>query len=664
MSDPGRAPQPPGEDQGAGVASDGSPFPLLSAIDRLSGGFSFFLTVLASTTIASTMFLITAEVVARAAFNVTLPGVAEFVAYAIVACVFGQLGSTIRSGRLISAEFLMGGWSERKPLLAHGAQVLFAIVAALLLWRATTWLWTDFLRSYTRNEYAGSIGAFQMTLWPFKLAVVIGAVTALFECIRLALLHSYQIVGGLRSADAERRAGLRGLAIFCALAAAFTAYMTLGDHSAITIGILAFVGLFVLVACGMPVAFALIAMSFLGIWLARDNITVASNGLGIALSGAVRSFEFGVIPLFIMMGLLLERAGVGRDAFQVAVVILRHVRGGLGIATVAANAVFAAITGSSIASAAVFSRIAVQPMCEAGHTRRFAVGVIAGSSVLGMLIPPSLLLIVYGLLAEVSIGALFIAAIVPGIALAVVFALLNVVMATFFPNFVGRAKGGIEVESMSILEMAVRLGPVVFLIVLVMGGIYGGIFSPTEAGATGAFGALLVTLARRKLTVDTIKDVVLQTGYIAAGILFLMMAANLYARMLTLSTIPMQATLFIGGLDLTLLGFMLIYLVLVILLGMILDSVSIMLIILPIAVPIVMLMGGDLIWFGIVTVIAIEIGLLTPPFGLSVFVVKSSLPNGFATLGEIFYGTAPFVVATALFTLLLIFVPGIALILL
>jgi TRAP-type mannitol/chloroaromatic compound transport system permease large subunit len=203
--------------------------------------------------------------------------------------------------------------------------------------------------------------------------------------------------------------------------------MMLGGHGPITVGLMAFAGLFLLVACGMPVAFALMGMSFLGIWLIRGNINVPTNTLGLALTNAVRSFEFGVIPLFIMMGLLLERAGVGRDAFQVAVVLLRHVKGGLGIATVAANAIFAAITGSSVASAAVFSRIAAQPMVDAGHTRRFAVGVIAGSSVLGMLIPPSLLLIVYGLLAEVSIGALFIAAIMPGIGLALTFAALNVV---------------------------------------------------------------------------------------------------------------------------------------------------------------------------------------------------------------------------------------------
>jgi len=317
-----------------------------------------------------------------------------------------------------------------------------------------------------------------------------------------------------------------------------------------------------------------------------------------------------------------------------------------------------------VASAAVFSRIAAQPMVDAGHTSRFAVGVIAGSSVLGMLLPPSLLLIVYGLLAEVSVGSLFIAAIVPGIGLALTFAALNILMAHFAPGFVGHVRGGTEIETMPVPQMLSRLAPVVFLIALVMGGIYGGLFSPTEAGAVGAFGALLVVIFRRKLALATMRDVVLQTGFISVGILLLMMAANLYARMLSLSTIPMQATQAIDALNLTLIGFVLLYMLIVVLLGMILDSVSIMLIILPIAVPIVTVLGGDLIWFGIVTVIAIEIGLLTPPFGLSVFVVKASLPAGFASLGDIFRGAGPFVLAMVFFTLLLIMFPPLALVLL
>lgn len=627
-----------------------------AAVDRAAGTVATALSAIASGTIAFTMVLVTADVVLRAAFGIPINGVSDFVAYSIVACVFVQLGSTIRGDRLIAAEFLMGGWKLRRPLLAAGAEAVFYAIAAAILARALAWLWADFAKAWATGEFTGAIGAYTITLWPFKLAVAIGVAVATLEAARRSALAARAAIGRLRQGR-PRADGLVGLLLLVAFLVAFTVVMTSGALSPAGIGAMAFVGLFILVACGMPVAFAVLAMSFVGIWMARGNIAVAGNALGIAASGAIRSFEFGVVPLFVMMGLVLDRANVGRDAFEVAVVLLRRLRGGLGIATVAANAVFAAITGSSIASAAVFSRIAVPPMTEAGHSRRYAVGVVAGSSVLGMLIPPSLLLIVYGLLAEASIGDLFIAAIVPGLLLALAFALLNWALCTFWPAFTGEPQPQ-SGETMSAGAMALRMLPVAFIVALVMGGIYGGFFSPTEAGAIGAFGALLVAAARRRLDWPALRDVVLETGYITAGILLLIIAANLYARMLTLSTIPMQTTAMIGAMDLSLIGFMFAYFALVVLLGMILDSVSIMLIILPIALPIVTHLGGDLVWFGIVTVIAIEIGLLTPPFGLSVFVVKGSLPDGFATLGDIFKGSAPFVIVMAAFVALMILVPA------
>lgn len=629
--------------------------PADAVLERVSGAFSG----LASTTIMVFMLLITADVLMRNLFSVPINGVSDYVAYAIVACVFIQLGSTIRGDRIIKADFLMGGWETDRPLLANGAKMVFYGVASVVLMLAVRWLWDDFVKSWTTSEFTGAVGAYQIPLWPFKLAVVTGAALCTVETMRITLIRGWAFFRALFSAEGDRR-GLWGLVVLMALVVVFLSVLMSGALSPVQVGLMAFLGLFFLVACGMPVAFALIAMSFLGVWLTRDNFNVANNALGIAASGAVRSFEFGVVPLFVTMGLVLDRADVGRDAFQVAVVALRRLRGGLGVATVAANAVFAAITGSSIASAAVFSRVAVPAMDEAGYTRSFSAGVIAGSSVLGMLIPPSLLLIIYGLLAEVSIGALFIAAIVPGLILAFAFAVLNIGLATWFPDFVGRPDET-KIEDMALGPMLIRLVPVTFIIFLVMGGIYGGFFSPTEAGAIGAFGAFLVAAARRKLDWATIKSIALETGYITASILFLIIAANLYARMLTLSTIPMQATSLIASFELQLVAFVLVYIFLVILLGMILDSVSIMLVILPIAIPVVSALGGDLIWFGIISIIAIEIGLLTPPFGLSVFVVKGALPPGFVTLGEIFRGAAPFVLVMLAVTLLLVFVPTLVL---
>jgi len=494
----------------------------------------------------------------------------------------------------------------------------------------------------------------QLPTWPFKLAVACASVLILAELLA-RLLRDYRAQAG--SAPATRAATLLigvGLVVGAVLAAQGLAGMGL-DRMAI--GIAALVALLVLIGLGMPVVFALLITSFLGIWLVRDNLPVAINSVGLSASGAVRKIEFGVIPLFVLMGLLLDKAGVGRDAFQIVAVLMRRIAGGLGVATVGANAIFASITGSSIASATVFSRIAVPPMMDSGYSRKFSLGIVAGSSVLGMLIPPSLLMIVYGLLAEVSIGDLFLAGIIPGLLLATCFGVLIMGLVRFRPGFTGRTRPDFQPEDLSARGIARGLAPVLFVVAVVMGGIYGGFFSATEAGAAGALGALIVALLRRSLSWADLRQLVLETGAISAGLLMLMIAANVYGRMLAMSTIPMQAADMIQAMDLTLVGLVLLYAAIVVVLGMILDSVSIMLIMLPIVLPVVMALEGDPIWFGIVTVIAIEIGLLTPPFGLSVYVVKASLPEGFAPLGEIFAAAAPFVIVMALVTLTLILVP-------
>ena len=419
----------------------------------------------------------------------------------------------------------------------------------------------------------------------------------------------------------------------------------------------------VLIYAGMPIGIALIVLGFCGIWMMKGNTIIAERMLPQAGAEYMKNYFFGVVPLFVLMGLLVAASDVGKETFQVARWALRRVRGGLGIATVAANAVFAAITGSSIASAAVFTRVATPEMMAQGYTARFSVGVVAGSSVLGMLIPPSLLLIVYGFLAEQSVGVLFIAAIVPGLILSVAFALLILAMATWRPQWIGDVSVTDDSASdESIASAAMKLFPILSLVALVIGGIYGGLFTPTEAGAAGSFGALVIGILKRKLDWKTLWSVLIETGHITVSILFLILAANMYSRMLALSGLPQQMGDFIGGTSLGYTGFIILYVLVLILLGMILDSISIMLIILPLALPVLLQFGGDPIWFGIVTVIAVEIGLLTPPLGITCYVVKSTLNDDRITLNQIFLGAAPFAFIMLLVTILLIVVPEISLI--
>ncbi len=420
------------------------------------------------------------------------------------------------------------------------------------------------------------------------------------------------------------------------------------------IGLLSVAAMLVLIWAGMYVGVALMLLSFIGVWIIRADAGVAANLLALAANDAISDYVFGVVPLFVLMGLVVSVADIGKDTFDVAEELFRKVRGGLGIATVAANAVFAAITGISIASAAVFTKVAVPEMLRHGYNPRFAVGVVAGSSVLGMLIPPSLLLILYGVLTEKSIGDLFIAGIIPGLVLSGAYVLAILIMGRLWPGFVGgRIERPAERPRLSAGRMTARMVPVVLLIVLVLGGLYGGLFTPTEGGAVGAAGALVLALLKRKLDWRVLWTVLVDTAHITAAICFLIIAAQLYARMLAVSGVTELLRVLIVDSGLGFPGLLAMFVVVVLLLGTILDSSSIMLITIPLALPALVGFGTDLIWFGIVTLLAVEIGLLTPPFGIAVFVIRATLgADSRIELRDIFAGAAPF--AAVMFTVLLL----------
>lgn len=430
----------------------------------------------------------------------------------------------------------------------------------------------------------------------------------------------------------------------------------------IEIALISIVLMLVLIYAGMHVSIALVLLYFLSVWTLRGNVDVAGKMLGLSFRDSRASYTFGVVPLFVLMGLLVSASGLGRDTFEVAHQLFRRISGGLGIATVAANAVFAAITGISIASAAIFTKVAVPEMRQRGYTRQFAVGVVAGSSVLGMLIPPSLLFILYGVLAEQSVGALFIAGVVPVLLLAVTFVFGIVLLARFSPGFVGTDNLKCDTHDlMSPGQMLRLISPILLLVVLVLGGIYGGVFTPTEAGAVGALGALLIALIKRRLTAKSFWEVLFQTGHITASICFLIISANLYSRMLALSGLPNWMSGWVIEQGYGPMGVVVALVLVTVLLGTILDSASILLLTLPVALPVLAGMQVDLIWLGVVVVLAVEIGLLTPPFGIAVFIIKSTLgPDSDITLGQIFGGAFPFALMMAAVLALVIVFPTLA----
>ena len=436
---------------------------------------------------------------------------------------------------------------------------------------------------------------------------------------------------------------------------------------AFEIALVSVFAMLLLIYFGMHISVTLALISFVGAWVIKGNATIAFSLLLIAAEKTVNNFVFAVIPLFVLMGFLVAAAGMGRDAYDIGQIMLRKVRGGLGMATVVANAIFASITGASVASASVFSKVAVPEMMRHGYFGRFAVGTVAGSSVLGMLIPPSVLLIIYALIAEESVGDLFIAGIGPGILLTIAFCGLIYIMATFFPRTVQAAREAadeaseeVEEEALSASDIWRKALPITSLVLLVLGGLYGGVFTPVEAGAAGALLALIFALARRALTWRSFWNVLLDSGNITATLLFLICSASMYSRMLGMSGLPSEMAAIFDNLGAGFYGMLAFYVLVVIVLGTIIDSVSIMLIMVPLFLAALKFFEIDLVWFGIVTVIATEIGLLTPPLGIAVYVVHSTLARPDITLKDIFIGSAPFALAMLFVLILIIAFPPIA----
>lgn len=369
------------------------------------------------------------------------------------------------------------------------------------------------------------------------------------------------------------------------------------------------------------------------------GLQISLRGVGSVAYEYLRSEVFATIPLFMLLGDFVKRSGAARDLYMLMNRGLKAVPGRLAVATVAGNAVFAAVTGVSIAAAAAFSRIAYPQMRHHGYERKFALGSVAGSACLGMIIPPSVLLIVWGIITENSIAKLFMAGAVPGFVLAFLFMTYIGLSAVLKPKLAPtKAAGGAE-ESLGIREMISGLG-IAFLIVLVMGGIWGGLFSPTEAGGVGAAGAAILGVVKGMRPRD-LADTVVEVGKAIAPIMFLLLTANMYAKFMESAGMSELIRQTFASYQLGPVGIVAVIVVIWLMLGMILDSISIILITAPIFAPIT---AGffDPIAFGIFAILAIEAGLLTPPFGLLVYTVKGSVEDKDVRLAEIFRGSVPY----------------------
>lgn len=433
----------------------------------------------------------------------------------------------------------------------------------------------------------------------------------------------------------------------------------------VNVALVLVVSLLVLVMLGVHIAIALGITSAIGVYLVTGgNFTVVQKMLANTAYEALRAYEFAVIPLFMLMGEFIGKSGAVTDVYRGINRGLKRIPGRLAVATVLGNAIFSFVTGVSIASAAAFSRIAYPEMKRYGYHRGFALGTVAGSSCLGMLIPPSVLMIVWGLLTEKSIGQIFLAGVLPGFLLVVLFIAYVLAMAILRPEVVGGfrdtvaadAEEGEPVDSRAVLTSAIGI---ISVVLAVLGGIWFGFFTPTEGAGAGAFIGLVLGLAKG-MRMREIIDAILSVGRTSAPILLLLITAALYSRTLAMTgvTNAIQDVFLGSGMEpWMILGVMvLIWFIL----GMVIDSISIMLLTVTIFEPIAVSLGYDPIAFAIIGIIAIEAGLLTPPFGLLVYTVKAAIQDDDVSIMEIFKSSTPYWIVMLIGMVLIAIFPEIA----
>jgi len=370
----------------------------------------------------------------------------------------------------------------------------------------------------------------------------------------------------------------------------------------------------------------------------------------------VTDYTFGVIPMFLLMGAFVSNSGMSRELFRAANAFLGPRKDGHGMATIAACAGFAAISGSSVATAATFSTVAYPEMRRYGYPQSFSTGVIAAGGTLGAMLPPSTVLAVYGLITQQDIGKLFMAGILPGLLAMTMYMTTIAVICRVRPGFLPIAPKSSWPERLAGLR---DVWAPLLLFVFVIGGLYGGVFTPTEAGGVGASGAFLLGVLRRRLGRAEIRASLLQATRTAAAVFTVLIGALLFGYFLTITQVPQKVTEFLTGLGIGTYGVLALIMLMYLVLGCLMDAMAMIILTVPIIFPLITQLGFDPIWFGVIIVMTVELGLIHPPVGMNVFVIKSVVQD--VTFSSIFKGVLPFIATDILRLVILIAFPAIAL---
>jgi tripartite ATP-independent transporter DctM subunit len=421
------------------------------------------------------------------------------------------------------------------------------------------------------------------------------------------------------------------------------------------VAVTGFVSLFALMMLRVPVGIAMGLVGVLGFGYLVGDITPALKILATSPIRTATDAQFAVIPLFLLMGAFASASGMSRELFRAANTFLGHLRGGLGVATIAACGGFAAICGSSVATAATFSKVAYPEMRSHGYPQSFATGVIAAGGSLGIMIPPSTVFAVYGLITEQDIGRLFIAGVVPGILAVGMYIVTINIIAFVKPGFLPKTPRYSFAERMASVR---DIWAVVLLFVFIIGGLYAGMFTATEAAGMGAGGAFIIAIVRRKLSRADFWRCLIESLRTTAAVFTILIGALIFGYFLTITQTPQKITHFLTGLGIGSYGVLVLIMLMYLVLGCIMDAMAMIILTVPIVFPVIKDLGFDPIWFGVIIVMTVELGLIHPPVGMNVFVIKSVITD--VKLSTVFYGVMPFELTDILRLAILILFPILA----
>ena len=420
--------------------------------------------------------------------------------------------------------------------------------------------------------------------------------------------------------------------------------------------ILGLILVIVLITLGLPIAFSMATIGFLGL------VFIIGIEPSLAMIGQIffdngMNYTLSILPLFLLMGNFVVKAGLADDLYSAANAWLRHKKGGLAMATIIACGGFSSVCGSSLATAATMAKIALPSMKKFGYPDSLATGAIAAGGTLGILIPPSMILVIYGIITSQDIGQLFLAGIIPGL-LGITGYILAIKISIFFNKNSFKTQSNLSfIKKIKALKGVIGILSLFFI---VMGGIYTGVFTATEAAGVGAFGSLLIVIIKKKISIKSFSETLIETAKVTTMLFFLLFGAIIFSNFINLAGLPNDLKNFLSLFNFNLFTLLIGIFILYLILGMILESLSMMMLTVPIFYPLVQEMGGNLIWFGILVVVAVEISLITPPIGLNVHVLKTIVKDKIS-LRTIFKGVTPFVAMDIIRIIILLLIPGITL---